>query len=45
MSFLTNVADTQAIINLSEEAHFNLLSACNNIGKTLSLSALPVPHH
>jgi hypothetical protein len=23
---------TQAIINLSEEAHFNLLSACNNIG-------------
>ena len=23
---------TQAIINLSEDAYFNLLSACNNIG-------------
>ena len=23
---------TQALINLSEDAHFNLLSACNNIG-------------
>lgn len=22
----------QAIVNLSEDAHFNLLSACNNIG-------------
>ena len=26
---------TQAIVNLSEDAHFNLLSACNNIGKPL----------
>ena len=24
---------TQAIVNLSEDAHFNLLSACNNIGE------------
>lgn len=24
----------QAIINLSEDAHFNLLSACNNIGRS-----------
>jgi len=24
---------TQAIVNLSEDAHFNLLSACNNIGR------------
>jgi len=28
---------TQAIVNLSEDAHFNLLSACNNIGA-------PPPH-
>lgn len=33
---------TQALINLSEDAHFNLLSACNNIGQLLYSSIM---HH